>query len=179
MDMLKEIVRRARTAMLGAPAAAVFLALTVVALGVGGMFASAQTATPPASPTPCPASTPGPGTPTPKLCVEIGEYDIYFNPNLVTIPADTPVEITLVNHGVTLHNFSITDHGNSGLKNLNISVNTNPGETTHTTINAPEGDYYFFCNVPGHEAAGMRGYITVKKDAQIETSEATVTPRAG
>ena len=29
-------------------------------------------------------------------------------------------------------------------------------------INAPAGEYYFFCNVPGHEAAGMHGTITVK-----------------
>ena len=115
----------------------------------------------------------------PDLCVVIGEYDIYFKPNLVTIPADTPVRVVLPNHGATLHNFSITDHENPGLKNLNISVDTDPGKTSETTINAPEGTYYFFCNQPGHEQAGMFGYLDVKKDAQITTSAATVTPRAG
>ena len=87
--------------------------------------------------------------------------------------------MVLVNHGATTHNFSITDHKNPGLKNLNISVTTEPGQTSETTINAPEGIYYFFCNQPGHEAAGMIGYLTVKKDASISSSAATVTPRAG
>lgn len=156
------------------------LALAIPLLGAGMLWsAPQQTSAAATTPTPCPPATPVSGQETPKLCVEIGEYDIYFNPNLITIPADTPVRIVLTNHGTTLHDFSITDHGNSGLKNLNISVMTEPGKTSETTINAPEGTYYFFCNQPGHEAAGMRGYLTVKKDAQIEISEATVTPRAG
>jgi len=160
---------------------AVVMALALPILGLGALLVSPQvsTAAATATPEPCPAATPTPGTPTPTDCVVIGENDIYFSPNLITIPADTPVRVSIINHGATSHNFSITDHGNSGLQNLNISVDTNPGQTSQTTINAPEGTYYFFCAVPGHEQAGMRGYITVKKDASITTSEATVTPRAG
>jgi nitrite reductase (NO-forming) len=148
------------------PAAA--LALTL--LGAGALLASAQTTTPTASV--CAAGTTGP-------CVAIGQYDIYFKPNLATIPADEAVKVELTNNGVTEHNFSVTDHGNSGLENLNIAVNAQPGAKSEATINAPAGVYYFFCDIPGHEAAGMRGYITVKADASITTSEATVTPRAG
>ena len=159
--------------------AAVVMALALPVLGSGAMLASAQSGTATATADECPPATPTPGTPTPKVCVEIGEYDIYFNPNLVTIPADTPVRVVVVNHGATAHNFSITDHKNPGLKNLNISVDTDPGKSSENTINAPEGTYYFFCNVPGHEQAGMFGYLTVKKDAKITTAEATVTPRAG
>jgi uncharacterized cupredoxin-like copper-binding protein len=157
------------------------LALAIPLLGVGMMLAEPQrtSAAAAATPTPCPPATPTSGASTPKLCVVIGEYDIYYNPNLVTIPADTPVRVALENHGAATHDFSITDHKNSGLKNLNISVTTQPGQTGETVINAPEGTYYFFCNQPGHEQAGMFGYLTVKKDAQIEISEATVTPRAG
>jgi nitrite reductase (NO-forming) len=172
---LKQAMLRGGIGRAGAPAVAAFLTVIIAILGLGGMLASAQTATP----TPCPASTPTSGTPAAKVCVVIDEYDIYFKPNLVTIPADSPVEISLTNHGVTAHTFVITDHGNSGLKNLNINVSIDPGKTTQTTINAPEGVYYFYCSVPGHEAAGMRGYLTVKKDAKISVSEATVTPRAG
>ena len=47
------------------------------------------------------------------------------------------------------------------------------------TINAPAGVYYFFCNEPGHEQAGMIGYLTVADNATITSSKATVTPRAG
>ena len=156
---------------------AVALALALPVLGMGVMLTSAQS-TPAAAGT-CPSATPTTGPPTANLCVEIGEDDIYFNPNLVTIPADMPVRVVLVNHGAATHNFSITDHKNPGLKNLNISVDTDPGKTSETTINAPEGTYYFYCDEPGHEQAGMFGYLEVKKDASISTSEATVTPRAG
>jgi uncharacterized cupredoxin-like copper-binding protein len=157
----------------------VVMALVLPVLGIGAMLASAQSGTATATADACPPATPTSGTPTPNLCVEIGEYDIYFKPNLATIPADTAVRIVLVNHGATTHNFSISDHKNPNLKNLNISVDTEPDKTSETTINAPEGTYYFFCDQPGHEQAGMFGYLTVKKDAKISTSEATVTPRAG
>src|SRR5215213_1733654 len=158
---------------------AMVMALALPVLGIGALRASAQNGTATATAESCPPATPTSGSPTPNLCVEIGEYDIFFKPNLVTIPADTAVRVVLVNHGAALHNFSITDHKNPGLKNLNISVDTDPGKTSETTINAPEGTYYFYCDQPGHEQAGMFGYLEVKKDASISTSEATVTPRAG
>ena len=139
---------------------AVILALGLVALGVGLHRTSAQT--PPAAAT-----------------VEIDEFDIFFKPNLGTIPADTPVQLMVTNHGAIGHNFSITDHRNAGLTNLNVSFDTDPGATGTATINAPAGVYYFYCDEPGHEQAGMFGYLTVEKGAAITTSEATVTPRAG
>jgi len=139
---------------------AAILALALLALGVGLHRTSAQT--PPAAAT-----------------VEIDEFDIFFKPNLGTIPADTPVQLMVTNHGTIGHNFSITDHRNAGLTNLNVSVDTDPGETGTATITAPAGVYYFYCDEPGHEQAGMFGYLTVGKGAAITTSEATVTPRAG
>jgi uncharacterized cupredoxin-like copper-binding protein len=80
----------------------------------------------------------------------------------LTISANQDTELTITNTGATMHNFSVTDHNNSGKPNLNISVNVQPGQTTTVKINAPAGDYYFFCNVPGHEAAGMHGTLHVK-----------------
>jgi uncharacterized cupredoxin-like copper-binding protein len=139
---------------------AVILALALVALGVGLHRTSAQ-------------STPVPAT------VEIDAFDIFFKPNLGTVPADTPVQLVVTNHGAIGHNFSITDHRNAGLTNLNVSFDIAPGETGTATINAPAGVYYFYCDEPGHEQAGMFGYLTVGKGAAITTSEATVTPRAG
>ena len=158
---------------------AMLMALALPILGIGLMRASAQNGTATATADACPPATPTSGTPTPAQCVGIGEYDIYYKPNLATLPADAAVRVVMDNQGVTIHNFSITDHKNPGLENLNISVDTDPGKTNETTINAPEGTYYFFCDEPGHEQAGMFGYLEVKKDAEISTSEATVTPRAG
>jgi uncharacterized cupredoxin-like copper-binding protein len=157
-----------RGSRFGIPGVAAIVAVMVALFGVGAMLASAQTATP----TPCPSGSA-------SQCVVIDEYDIYFKPNTATIPADTPVEVSITNHGATQHTFIISDHKNPGLKNLNINVTTDPGKTSTTTINAPEGEYYFYCDIPGHEAAGMFGYLTVKKDAKITSAEATVTPRAG
>jgi uncharacterized cupredoxin-like copper-binding protein len=111
--------------------------------------------------------------------VDLGTYDIYFNPNVITIPADTPITFTITNDGAAAHNFSITDHNNPNVTNLNISEDLNPGETKTVTINAPAGTYYFYCDVPGHEAAGMFGYLEVKAGATISTAEETVTPPAG
>jgi len=150
----------------------------------------AQTPTPAANAAACPEGTPGAtatatttasssGTPEAHLCVSIDMFDIYFKPNVVTIPADTPVEIVLPNKGAALHNFSITDHNNKGLKNLNIKVNVDAGKTGSVVVNAPAGNYYFFCDQPGHEQAGMYGYLDVKPNAKIATETATVTPRAG
>ena len=161
---------------------ALVLAVALPVVGIGTLMARAQESTP-AAQAACASGTPGAGG-TPQassgaLCVVITMRDIYFTPNLVTIPADKDVTVELHNEGVTTHNFSVTDHKNPGVKNLNISIDVDPGATKTVKINAPEGNYYFFCNVPGHEAAGMFGYLDVKKDAKIATKSATVTPPAG
>ena len=126
-------------------------------------------------------------------------HDIHYEPNLVTIPANQPVTIVLVNTGEADHSFLITDHKNPGFENLDfkadvhrgdhhdeedddhvgITIDLDPGETASVTVNAPAGNYYFNCDEPGHEAAGMFGYLQVKDGAQISTETATVTPRAG
>jgi len=175
--------RRARVV-----AQALAFAAAIPLLIASAMLAGAQTATPPSAAA-CPAGTPGAAavTKTPSAssspeahqCVTIEMEDIYFKPNVVTIPANTPVEIVLPNKGAALHNFSITDHNNKGLKNLNISVNVDSGKTGSVVVNAPAGNYYFFCNQPGHEQAGMFGYLDVKENATISTQSVTVTPRAG
>ena len=157
------------------------MALGLVLLGGGAWLAGPQgtTAAQTATPEPCPPATPASGTATPEGCLLIGEYDIYFKPNVITIPADTAVRVVTSNRGEATHNFSITDHENPDVENLAISVTTESGEEGATTIDAPAGTYYFFCDQPGHEGAGMRGYLTVKADAEITVAEATVTPPIG
>lgn len=150
---------------------AVVAAVSLLSLAIG---AAAQTQTPTSVTTPPVCGIP---TAADQPCAGFGQFDIYFAPNTATIPSDQDVDIALKNNGVTEHNFSVTDHGNAGLKNLNVSVTVKPGESGSATINAPAGDYYFFCNLPGHEAAGMRGYLTVKPDADVTSASATVTPR--
>jgi len=73
------------------------------------------------------------------------------------------VTITLNNTGAVVHNFSVTDHNqNPNVPNLGIDVDVDPGQSGTATVNAPAGDYYFFCDVPGHEEAGMFGTMHVQ-----------------
>lgn len=128
---------------------------------------------PPQAPTEATAATPAAGQSA--NAVTIGLYDIYFQPNSITIPANTPVTVTLTNNGAAQHNFSLTTHGNPNLaSNLAQSVDLAAGQSQSITLNLPAGTYYFFCDVPGHEAAGMRGSIVAQDGAAIATAEATV-----
>ena len=86
--------------------------------------------------------------------MEVESYDIYFEPKELSIAANTDVTVQLPNEGVTLHNFSIDE--------LGISVDIDPGATQETVINATAGTYEYYCNVPGHKEAGMRGTLTVQ-----------------
>ncbi|MCB0257102.1 MAG: cupredoxin domain-containing protein [Anaerolineae bacterium] len=134
-------------------------ALTAAALApaiilLGPRLLSAQEASPAASPSASPVAGPNE--------VEIGSYDIYFDPKEVTIKADTEITIKLPNHGVTQHTFVINDHKNENLPFDPIKVAIDPGQTVEVKLKAPAGKYYFWCDIPGHEAAGMWGYLTAK-----------------
>lgn len=112
--------------------------------------------------------------------VTIAMHDIFFDPAEVTIPANTPVKVILPNEGAALHDFSIDA--------LGISVTVNPGETGDVTINAPAGEYDFYCNIPGHKEAGMIGKLIVKEGAggaaapaaaESTTASTSAAPAAG
>jgi uncharacterized cupredoxin-like copper-binding protein/mono/diheme cytochrome c family protein len=92
--------------------------------------------------------------PAEASAVTVTSFDIYFEPKEVTIPANTDVTFTLPNDGVTMHDFSIDE--------LGISVAIAPGATEEVVINAPPGTYEYYCNVPGHKAAGMVGTLIVE-----------------
>lgn len=150
------------------------IALAFALLGTLVLLGTAHAADNPSTPTTtgCAAASETKGAPagTPTAdakCVEIDMHDIYFGANYVTIPADTDVTFVIVNKGAAQHDFSIDDHNNKDVKNLNISQTVDPGKSAEVKINAPAGTYYFYCNVPGHEEAGMWGYLKVEKDGHI------------
>jgi plastocyanin len=143
------------------------------ALGIGTMaFAQGgiQEATPIAPTCASPAAgTPVRGTPTsieatsvaatptgcgtPSAAVSVEAVDLAFKPSDLVILANTPVMVTVHNGGVALHNFSVDT--------LGVSVDVVPGETKSVTINAPAGEYEFYCDVPGHKQAGMVGRLYI------------------
>ena len=122
----------------------------------------AQESSPTASPAASPAASPSASPVAGGNEVEIGAYDIYFDPKEVTIKADTETTIKVPNHGVTLHTFLIDDHKNENLPFDPIKLSIDPGATEEVKLTAPAGKYYFWCDIPGHEAAGMWGYLTVE-----------------
>ena len=86
--------------------------------------------------------------------VTIEAVDIDWNPKAMTIPADADVTVRVPNSGAALHTFVV--------EALGIKIEMAPGETKDVVINAPAGTYEFICDVPGHEAAGMVGTLTVQ-----------------
>jgi plastocyanin len=68
-----------------------------------------------------------------------------------------PVTIDMKNTSSTPHDIAISGNGVSAVG----KIVSNGGVSTVSATLKP-GTYTFFCTVPGHEAAGMKGTITVK-----------------
>lgn len=86
--------------------------------------------------------------------VTISLQDVFFEPNEVTIPANTDVTIHIVNDGFAFHNFAIPAAGAS-------TPQLGNGGTEDLVVNLPPGDYEIVCEVRGHEGAGMVGILHV------------------
>jgi glucose/arabinose dehydrogenase/plastocyanin len=120
-----------------------------------GTTPEAAPSTPAAAAEQQPAATPvAADAPAAAGPVTIEAVDIDWNPNEMTIPANTDVTVTIPNHGAALHTFVIEE--------LGIKVEMAPGETKEVVINAPAGTYDYICDVPGHEEAGMVGTLRVQ-----------------
>jgi Cu-Zn family superoxide dismutase len=107
-------------------------------------------------------ATPEAGTPVGDLQTEltVEMVDIDFNPNDFSIPANTDVTITLPNNGAAVHNFNVDGKNNPSDPGIR-SGDVQPGDSATVTVNLPPGEWYYYCSIPGHEAAGMYGTITV------------------
>jgi plastocyanin len=81
--------------------------------------------------------------------------DLFFDPNELTIPADTDVTVSVDNIGATVHNLYQPD--------LDVKTpDLQPGQAGDVVINLPAGTYQFWCSVPGHKDAGMTGTFIVE-----------------
>lgn len=112
----------------------------------------ADIASPAASPEASPAADTGTGAAATEVTVTA--IDISFVEKELSIAADTDTRFVITNEGAAAHNFSIDE--------LGVSVDIAPGESVEVTINAPAGTYQYYCNVPGHAAAGQVGTLTVQ-----------------
>jgi plastocyanin len=66
------------------------------------------------------------------------------------------VTIVLTNDSSVEHDVAIKGNGVDAKSDL-----ASNGETTTVSANLASGTYTFYCTVPGHEAAGMEGTLTV------------------
>jgi len=137
-------------------------ALTPVVAVLLPRMTEAQESSPTASPSASPAASPSASPVAGGSEVEIGAYDIYFDPKEVKINADTETTIKVPNHGTTQHTFVINEHKNDNLPFDPIKLVIDPGKTEETKFKAPAGKYYYWCDIPGHEPAGMWGNIIVE-----------------
>jgi len=87
------------------------------------------------------------------LMVEAHEFS--FKPNMLKAKKGQSVCVVLENDGVMAHNLNLQG---LGLKTRTIQ----PGKTDAFSFSpAKPGEYLFFCAVPGHRNAGMKGNLTV------------------
>jgi uncharacterized cupredoxin-like copper-binding protein len=164
-----------------ASVAALMFALLGTASLLGTVRAADGTATPATAGCAMASATKGDPAGTPAAdasCVVQEAHDIYWSANLITIPADTDVKFEIRNEGAAVHTFVINDHNNKDVKNLEINESLDPGATTEITINAPAGTYYFWCDIPGHEQAGMWGILKAEDNGKI-SAQSVDDPKSG
>jgi plastocyanin len=81
-----------------------------------------------------------------------------FEQKSVTASKSGPVTIDFTNMSPVGHDVHVSDSSGKDLGGTSIIT----GSTTSATVDLKPGNYTFFCSVPGHEAAGMKGTLTVK-----------------
>jgi nitrite reductase (NO-forming) len=110
------------------------------------------------------ASTPVQGAPVATTSAGAQQLTIHsfdamrFEPNVITVRAGQPVELTLTNDGSSDHDFTLSEGVAEPVK---IVVKGGQSATATFTLDQP-GTYSFTCAQFGHAAAGMRGSITAQ-----------------
>jgi len=87
--------------------------------------------------------------------IEVSAKGLKFDPAALTAKAGQAVTIVLKNEDTIEHDFSVSD---AGFK----LVAPASGSAEKVLTLAKAGTYNFHCSVPGHEAAGMKGQVTVQ-----------------
>lgn len=81
--------------------------------------------------------------------------DLYFEPETLEAPAG-PVAFTLVNEGAQPHSLVLDKLG--GFR-LEVAARDDQDKGS---VDLKPGEYTYFCDIPGHRAAGMEGTLTVR-----------------
>jgi plastocyanin len=84
--------------------------------------------------------------------VAIESANAAFSTTSLAAPAGQ-VTVVLTNHDLFWHTFTIDE--------LHVDLEAPLGGTREETFTAPPGTYRYYCRVPAHAAAGMRGTLTI------------------
>ena len=84
--------------------------------------------------------------------------DIYFDQKAYTAPSED-LAVKFENDGQQGHSMLFRDA--KGNKVSGFRLVASPGQTVGGTVNLPAGTYTMYCDIPGHEAAGMHATVTV------------------
>lgn len=105
----------------------------------------------------------------PPVAFNIDGTEFSYTPNSLTANSGQAVNVTLKNTGSVNHTFVISlkpkaDDATPWTSNDGKQVaEAAPGASGRGGFIAPApGEYFFYCNVPGHAVAGMVGTFTVK-----------------
>jgi uncharacterized cupredoxin-like copper-binding protein len=100
----------------------------------------------------------GGGAPTAAVqTVSITTADTFvYTPNTITGKVGQPIHVSLKNNANGLVHSFVIDEMNVKLDNIAAQATA---DVTFTPTTA--GTYVFYCDTPGHKAAGMTGTITI------------------
>lgn len=91
--------------------------------------------------------------------VEVQATDrLRFEPATITVKSGTPVRLTLMNDGALDHDWVVE---NLDGRKVQVEAKPKASATGEFTPTAP-GTYEFYCSIPGHREAGMKGTLVVQ-----------------
>src|SRR6266567_2976826 len=98
------------------------------------------------------AAAPYSPPPSTEVYATLREWSV--QPNLVHLPANSPVTLVLDNRGQLAYELAVPE--------LHLDVVARPGEQVRVTVSsAPVGVYPWTCVLPEHQSAGMQGWLVV------------------
>jgi FtsP/CotA-like multicopper oxidase with cupredoxin domain len=107
--------------------------------------------------------------------IEVMLADFTISPAAISVPADQPIEFTVMNHGLAPHTFAVVVADQTFETEL-IDPN---GQATLDVPALEAGSYEAYCTVAGHKDLGMVGTVTAGADASTEGTDAPTTSSAG
>jgi plastocyanin len=122
------------------------------------------TVTPTPTPIPSPTPTPRRRSPTsvPPQDVSVTIPGFSFNLSRGAVDAGRQVRFNVTNNHGIFHTFTIVPSASDRSQTL-VNLQLNPGDAATGTRTFPKGtgSVYYYCTVPGHEDAGMKGTLNV------------------